>query len=166
MAFNADFQINSLVIPQGFTITDTSTGTDPNIVLRQIFIVQADGTQDGILWPLSEGNSKTLNILQVDKCLGITLAYTSSNPLPPPSEYTKEGLFNFLGNSLQFAASKWGVYASDYMATADTNFVNNLNLVFLNIRGSRLAGETGQQMWAQAALDRIQYLKTYQYNFF
>lgn len=166
MAFNADFQINSLVIPQSFTITDTSTGSDPSIVLRQIFIIEADGTQTGILWPLSEGNSKTLNILQVDKCLTIQLAYTSLNPQPPPSEYTKEGLYPFTGNSWLFVDSLSEVPASDYTVTADTNFVSNFLTVFADILRCERAAATGQQMSAQAALDRIQNMKTYQNMFF
>lgn len=166
MAFNCDFEINSLVIPQGFTITDTSTGSDVNITSRQIEIVQSDGQEQVINWPTSEGNSQTLNILQVDMCLIIRLVYTSSNPLPPPSEYTKEGLYNFTGNSWQFLDSLGGVYASDYQVTSDTNFGSNTAEVLRYIRNSDRAASTAQQMEAQAFLSRIQYLKVNQNNFF
>lgn len=169
MAFNANYTINSLIIPGGFVITDTSTGSDLNITDRRIYLYQASNELVGgnyIDWPLAEGTIKTLNVLQVDLCLRIVLMFISSAPLPPPSEYTKEGLYNFTGNSWQFVDSLLEVPASDYTVTSDTNFVSNFNNVFGEIKRSERAAATGQQMAAQAALSRIQYMIVNQNNLF
>src|SRR5687767_11906231 len=100
MAYNAAFTISSLIIPGSFVLTDTSTGSDPAITGRTIELRQADGTLltgAVIPFPLSAGNSITLNVLDIDYDLLITMNVQSSNPLPPSSTYTAEGDYLFVG---------------------------------------------------------------------
>lgn len=158
MAFNGAFTVTSLIIPGGFTINDTSTGTDSNLTGRTISLIQSNGsllTGGTINFPYSSGSSITLNVLPVDKCLLILVTWQSSSPLPPPSAYSASGLFNFPGNSYAFLDSIIGGIQSNPAILQDTNFENTLNSILDNIDCSIQAASTGQQTSAQAALDRI-----------
>lgn len=169
MSFIGAFTITSLVVPGGFTINDTSTGTDSNLTGRQIRLYQADGsllTGDYINWPLTDGSSKVLNVLNVDYCLLIVVAWISSSPLPPPSSYSASGLYNFVGNSRQFEDQQIGAIQSNPNILNDTNFYYYLGVLQTEIDNSIQAGSTGQQASAQSALNRIQNLIVNQAKFF
>lgn len=169
MAYNSSFTVTALTTPGGFTIVDTGSGSDPNITTRRIGLYQADGTLlggDWIPFPLSEGNSKTLNVLNVDMSLNIVLEVISSNPLPPPSSYTSSGLYTFTGYSYSFLDMLIGSIAYTYTIVADTNFLTNMMRLVVDINNAERAEATNQQLAAQAALTRIQYLITNQQLFF
>jgi hypothetical protein len=166
MAFNCNFYISTTMIPGGFTINDNSDGTDPNITARIITVQEADGRITNYDWPTIEGDHKTLNILSVDKCLMVGLVYTSTSPLPPPSEYSKEGLFVFTGNSWQFLDSLIEVPASDYTVTQDNVYVGSFLTVYEDVIRAERAALTGQQMAAQSALNRVRYYIVNKQNFF
>lgn len=169
MAFNAAFTVSSLIVPGSFTINDTSTGSDPNLTGRTISLFQADGTLltgGTIDFPLSSGSSITLNVLGVDKCLLIVIAWASSSPLPSPSTYSASGLFLFIGNSKQFLDQQIGAIQSNPGVLQDTNFQDSLNLLHNEINNATQAASTGQQASAQRALSSIQNLIVYQNNYF
>lgn len=169
MSFIAAFTINSLITPGGFTIVDSSSGTDSNLTGRTISLIQADGSLLGgstINWPLSDGNSKTLNVLNVDYCLLILVVWSSSSPLPPPSTYSSSGLFNFVGNSRAFEDQQIGAIQSNPNIVQDTEFFTSLGILQTNIDCSIQAASTGQQSSAQAALNRIQNMIVNQSKFF
>lgn len=169
MAFNAAFTVSSLIVPGGFTINDTSTGSDVNLTGRTISLLQADGTLLGgstINFPLSMGASITLNVLNVDLCLLILLTWQSSSPLPPPSAYSASGLFDFVGNSRVFEDQQIGAIQSNPNVLYDTIFYDSLGRLQTEIDCSIQAASTGQQAAAQAALSRIQYMIVNQNKFF
>lgn len=169
MSFIAAFTVTSLIVPGGFTINDTSTGTDSNLTGRTIFLYQADGTLltgGTINWPLTSGNSITLNVLTQDYCLNIVVTWQSSSPLPPPSSYSASGLFNFVGNSRSFEDQQIGAIQSNPNILKDTNFYYYLGVLQTEIDNSIEAASTGQQLSAQAALNRIQNLIVNQAKFF
>lgn len=74
--------------PQNITINDTSTGTDGTAVSRRIYLVDNLGnyiTENGsstsvayTTWPLAQGSSITLDVLEQDMALNITLCYVTS----------------------------------------------------------------------------------------
>lgn len=169
MAYNAAFTINSLIIPGGFTLTDTSTGSDPNIIGRTIYLIQADGsflTGGPIDFPLSAGNSIALNVLDVDYDLIIRMTVQSSSPLPPPSSYSVEGDYLFVGYTSQELNELVGAYAYNYTVISDTYFYTNISNLQTEKDNAINANAVGQQAAAQAALTRAQYLITNKSMFF
>lgn len=112
MAFNGLFTAvqqapnsNNLVV-----FTDTSTGTDTNIIGRQIRTYDASGnivlptgnTSGNIDWPLPLGTAISVDLLPKDLALAITVVWISSSPLAPPSTYTATILYGFSGYSDAF----------------------------------------------------------------
>jgi hypothetical protein len=169
MAFNGAFTVTSLIVPGGFTINDTSTGSDVNLIGRTISLYKADGSLLGggtIDFPLSMGASMTLNVLGVDLCLLVLVTWQSSSPLPPPSSYSYSGIFNFVGNSRLFEDQQIGAIQSNPSILQDTLFLNSLGNLQTYIDCSIQAASTGQQASAQAALSRIQNMIVNQNKFF
>lgn len=169
MSFNGGFSVSSLIVPGGFTINDTSTGSDSNLTGRTISLIQSDGTLLGgttIDFPLSSGSSITLNVLNIDYCLLILVTWQSSSPLPSPSTYSASGLFNFVGNSRAFEDQQIGAIQSNPNILNDTGFYDSLGKLQTDIDCSIQAASTGQQSSAQAALSRIQYMIINQNKFF
>lgn len=167
--FVGAFTVTSLVTPGGFTVNDTSTGSDTNITDRKIFLYQADGsllTGGSIDFPLTAGSSITLNVLTQDYCLLIVVTWISSSPLPPPSSYSASGLFNFVGNSRSFADQQIGAIESNPSILRDANFQYYLGVLYNEIDNSIQAASTGQQFSAQRALNAIQNLIINQAKYF
>lgn len=97
MAFNANFTLTELSTPNVFTLTDTSTlSDDPNLTGRKIFLRKADGNLlvDAIDWPLIN-TSITLDMLNKDIALDITVQWQSDAPLGDGSTYEKKLLYVF-----------------------------------------------------------------------
>ena len=169
MSFIGAFTVSSLIVPGSFTITDTSTGTDTNITDRLIYLYQADGSLLGgsaIDFPLTAGSSITLNVLTQDYCLLIVVTWVSSSPLPPPSSYSASGLFNFTGNSRNFADQQIGAIESNPNILRDSTFQYYLGTLYNEIDNSIQAASTGQQFSAQRALNSIQNLIVNQAKYF
>lgn len=103
MAFNADFTISESLIPNVFTISDTSTGSDSNLTGRTIFLYKSNGELlvAGISWPIAQA-SLTLDVLDRDKALDIQVQWASSSPLASPSTYTAKELFAFTARGEAF----------------------------------------------------------------
>lgn len=168
MAYNVAYTIASLSVPGTIILTDTSTGSDPNLVSRSISLYQADGTLLGgapINFPYSEGNIKSISI-SADYSLNIVLTAVSSSPLPSPSSYTASGLFVFTGFAYQFWDSLLGAISYTYTIIADTNWLTNSMRLILDISNAEEAGTTNQQASGQAALSDAQYLKNNQNLFY
>lgn len=158
MAFNANYSTSQGVDVTSFTITDTSTGSDPNLVTRSISLFKTDNTLLGgsaIAWPLSDGSSKLISgLLTRDFSLNIVVTWTSSSPIPG-STYTKAGVVTFTGNSNEFAYGLLQQIAANQSITNDNGFLMNLALVNSDIRNAERATTYADQGNAQAALDRI-----------
>lgn len=120
--------------PSDFTISDTSTGSDPSITIRRVYLTKSDGTYlvpdgtstDYIEWPIAE-SSITLDVLERDMALEIlvqwlagavvTYAYENSYPF---LAYTNTFLYNLsvdqssnpaIINATDFFANKTKMYS-------------------------------------------------------
>src|SRR5574342_1157682 len=102
------------------------------------------------------GNSITLNVLNVDMCLFIEMTVQSSSPLPPPSNYSYGDFFTFTGYTEQEINELIGAYAYNYVTIQDTYFYDNLSKLYTELDKANQAGSVGQQLAAQAALNRAQ----------
>lgn len=69
--------------PSAIIFTDISTGSDPNIIERHIYLQKADGTflvpegttTDYIVWPLASATYQVTDILDKDRGLNITVEW-------------------------------------------------------------------------------------------
>jgi hypothetical protein len=87
MAITVSFTTTQVVgAPQNIVITDTSTGSDVTAVTRRIYLQTATDTYlvpDGnpsdtyILWPIADGSVITLDVLDADAALDVTLMYVN-----------------------------------------------------------------------------------------
>lgn len=158
MAFAADYSISQGVDVQSFTITDTSTGSDPNLTTRSISLFKTDNTLLGgsaIPWPLSDGSTKLISgLLLRDFSLNIVVTWSSSSPIPG-STYSKAGVVTFTGNSNEFAYGLLQQIAANQSLTSDNGYLLNLAIVNSDIQNANRATTYADQGNAQAALDRI-----------
>lgn len=162
MAFSGDYSISQGLDPANFTITDTSTGSDPNLTGRTIYLYQTDNSLLGgvaIDWPISDGSSKSINeLLNWDYSLNIVVVWASSSPIPG-STYTKADIITFDGYSNDFAYNLVQQISSNQAITRDTNFLYNLALVNSDILNAQRCSSYGDQGQAQQSINRI-------YNFY
>ena len=86
MSFVPNFETEQFSgTPSSFTIIDTSTGSDPSIAKRRVYLLQANGTflvpqgttTDYIEWNLADPTI-TLNVLTQDSALSITVQWLTS----------------------------------------------------------------------------------------
>lgn len=158
MAFAGDYSVSQGIDVQSFILTDTSTGSDPNLTTRSISLYKIDNALLGgvvIPWPLSDGSTKTISgLLLRDYSLNGVVQWSSSSPIPG-SSYSKASIITFTGNSNQFAYGLLQQIAALQTLTNDNGFMYNLALVNSDIRNAVRATEFADQGNAQAALDRI-----------
>ena len=169
MAFAADFSVSQGVDASTFTITDTSTGSDPNITTRTIQLALVDGSDLGgaeVAWPISEGSTKTLTgYLPRDFSVNITITWTSSSPIPG-STYTKTALYTFTGNTNNYIYGLIQDLAAQQNLSNDQGFYNNLGQIQTEVDSAVIATTYGDQYSAQSALDRACYMITKENLFF
>lgn len=162
MAYSGDFSVSQGANVQNFTLTDTSSGSDPNLTGRTISLFLIDNSILGgatIDWPLSDGNTKSINgLLQRDYSINILVTWQSSSPIPG-SIYTKNHITTFTGNSDAFAYSILQQIASYQGITNDKDYLYSLALVNSDIINAQRAQRYSSQGNAQAALNRV-------YNFY
>lgn len=169
MAFAGNFSVSQGVDSTSFTITDTSTGSDPSLTGRTITLALVNGSGLGnspVNWPLSDGSTKVLTgYLPRDYSVNITVSWTSSSPIPG-STYTKTALYTFTGNTNAFIYSLIQDLAAQQNLSNDNGFYQNLGLLQTNVDSANTATTYGDQFSAQSALDRAYYLQTNQNLFF
>lgn len=169
MAYAGDFSVSQGVNPQNFTITDTSTGSDPNLTGRTISLFQTDNELLGgatIDWPLSDGSTKAINgLLTRDYSLNILVTWQSSSPIPG-SSYSKAEIITFTGNSNLFAYDLLQQIASSQSITQNKDYLYNLALVNSDILNAERAAGYADQGNSQEALNRVYYYIVNQQYFF
>lgn len=156
MAFNGSYEISITSDPTSFIITDNSTGSDPNLTSRNIYLYLADGSLLGgsvISWPVGEGSIKTIALLNRDYCINIRVDWISSSPLPSPSTYTLSNVYPFKGNEVEFVYGLLQQLAANPGLLNDTNWVDSLSSLQMFIDGSQTAGGFGDISNSQFQLD-------------
>lgn len=163
MAFSGDFGASQGANILNIILTDTSTGSDPALTGRTVYLYQTDNSLLGgatINWPLSSGSTLTISNILIpwDFSLNILVTWQSSSPIPG-STYSKNHIATFTGNSNTFAYSLLQQISSNQGITRDTNYLYNLALVNSDILNALRARDFGDQGASQQALNRI-------YNFY
>jgi len=172
--FNGNFSISQGVDYQSFTLTDTSTGTDPSLIDRKVYLFKADGTtltpigasNAYIDWPISQ-SSIVINLLDRDYALRIECDWLSSSPLPSPSTYTQTILNAFTSNSENFYAGLTRMQASNPLLVSDNNFYSNKSKLRLFIDDAVQSVTEMQDVYlAQNSLDEAYNLISNQQVYF
>lgn len=158
MAFEPSFTAELLSDSSSIKITDTSTGTDANITTRRVYLQTATGsylkpagtTTDYIEWPLSLGESITLDVLDVDYALNVLVEWRDANSVL----YSTSDVINFPAHALYAGwqmLSRLSVHPS-LINKAD--FWANLCKLFALIQASNNAVAAGGDITAaQVALN-------------
>lgn len=159
MAFTGDFSAGQGLNIRNIILTDTSTGSDPSLTGRTVYLYQSDNSLLGgstVDWPLSSGSTLTISDILTpwDFSLNILVTWQSSSPIPG-STYSTNHLATFTGNSNSFAYSLLQQISSNQAITRDTNYLYNLALVNSDILNAIRANDFGDQGAAQESLNRI-----------
>lgn len=172
MPYSQNFTVSQTSANPAFVIiTDTSTGSDPAIDSRRIYITDSNGnpvvpsgtTTSYILWDLID-NPISLDLLTQDMALNIrvdwldstnTVLYTLNNNYCL-SEFNKQFLYYLI--QLQ---------SLTYNIIQDNNYWGNVGILWTNIIGAINAVEIGNDITAsQACLNRATYMAQNQDYYF
>ena len=128
MAYSGDFTASQGANISNIILTDTSTGSDPSLTGRTVYLYQTSNALLGGVtfdWPLSSGSTLTISNILVpwDFSLNIVVTWQSSSPIPG-STYSKNHIATFTGNSNTFAYSLLQQISSNQAITRNTNYLN------------------------------------------
>lgn len=161
MAFTGSYSIaQNNGQPTTFVITDTSTGSDPSLTDRRITLTKADNTTlvpEGtttsyIDWPIGDG-PKTIDVLNRDYALIVTVDWISSSPLPA-SVYTVTEYFVFTANTKTFLFGLSTTQSSNPSIINDTTYFNNKAKMWTYLDDAQNAIDYGNDVYkAQLVLD-------------
>lgn len=168
MAYNLAFQISESLTPGVFTIQDSSSGSDPNLTGKLIYIYKIDGSlfTAAIPWSIAD-SSITLSILDKDYAFNIVVTAQSSSPLPSPSSYTASKIYAFTSYGMNFYGYLIQLLSSRPVIISDTDFYNNMNIFHVELVNAKFAIDyLEDQAAAQSAIERYQNLINNQNYFF
>lgn len=175
MPFSQNFTVaQTPANPAYIIITDTSTGTDPDIIERRItitdafgnFLVPAGTTTDYIVWPLAN-NPISLNVLTQDTAANVRVEWLYDGVPDPVVEYELNNNYCFSQYNKQFLYYLIQLQAHNYSIIQDNNYWGNVGIFWTNIIGAINAVEIGDDIAAsQACLTRATFMAQNQANFF
>jgi len=164
MSFNGAFTLSQGTDPTSFSLTDTSTGSDPSLTDRRVYLYLADGTTltpEGsstayIDWPIVSGIGDVFDltgILQRDYSINISVQWISSSPLPDPSTYTANQLYTFTANLLSFCLGLTQIQSGNPILINDNGYFPNRNKLRVFIDDAINCNTYNDQFNAQRSLD-------------
>jgi len=164
--------------PQNIVLTDTSTGSDVTATTRRIYIVNAAGeyiTESGTTtavayteFPLADGSSITLDVLDFDMALYITLTYNTVAGAVVATVTNLRG-FTLYNRSFYYTLTQAQAMQNQPppMIMQDSNYYTNKGILITEIEAGDNAIEYGSDITsAQAAYDRATYMVAKQNTYF
>lgn len=136
MPLTENFSVSqSAGLPENLTFTDISTGSDPAVTQRRIYLLQSDGTYlvptgtstDYIEWPLATNPITVENLLSQDTALSITVQWLDvSNTVL----YTKTAAYGFqaFGENFYYGLVLQQVPITVPAIQQSTNYWENLSM--------------------------------------
>ena len=161
MAFAASFSISVDSNPANIILTDTSSGSDPDLTTRTVYIYQVDGTllTTPINWPISD-SSITMPVLTQSIALNIQVVWTSTNPIPG-STYTYSQIYAFTGFAENYYYSLTQMQTSTPAIISDTFYYTNKLVLRVEIDSAVQAISLASDLYgSQNCLVRANYLIT------
>lgn len=162
MAFSLSFSVTQGVDSTAFTLIDTSTGSDINVVTRRItcttmggtILVPTGTTTTYILFPFSDGSPITVSVLPIDYAMTIRLDYVDS---VGTTLYSLSQNYCFTGNDDDFDYSLTQFLVGNQSLLQDTNYVMNRFTLRMLIDAANEAVVTGNDInGSQFLLDLAQ----------
>lgn len=144
--------------PSNFTLVDTSTGSDPSITIRRVYLTKPDGTflvpegttTDYIEWPIAE-SSITLDVLDRDRSLEILVEWLAGAVVT--YEYENSYVFTAYTNTFLYNLSV--DQSSNPSIINATDFFANKTRMYSYVKEAENAIAIGEDtVKAQLALDR------------
>lgn len=163
--------------PQNIVITDSSAGTDITAVNRRLYFTNAAGsyvvpsgtTTDYVLFPLSEGATKTVSdILPNDMALNITLSYVNVSGAVVATETILTG-FTLYNETFYYSLTQAQAQQNQPPPNIiqDSNYYSNKMILRVEIDSGNQALELGSDITtAQGCYDRASYMVANQNNYF
>lgn len=146
MAFNGAFTISENTTLGVIILTDASTGNDPNLTARTIYIYRSDGTLLATAnWPLGD-NQITLDIFAKDLAMNVKVNYTSSNPLAAPSTYTYDLLYLYKSFGQDFLYQLTQYQLSNPTIIQSENYYKNKLKVIVDMDSAQNALDYGRDI--------------------
>jgi len=150
--------------PTGIVLADTSTGTDATIASRRITILKSDGTTlvpsgtttTTVAWLLSDGSTKTVNVLDKDYAVTITVDWLNAGGTVL---YTLTSIYAFNYYSMSFYETLLQAQVSNPSLLMNKNWLEGTSLLWTYIDGAlnavSLMGDTTN---AQLLLSKAKWL--------
>jgi hypothetical protein len=162
MAFQGAFTVTQNT-ESTITLTDSSTGSDPTITERRIYIFKYDGTTivpdgtttDYIVWALADTSITLEDIFSRDYAVNIEVDWVSSNP-DPNNTYTETILYDFYWYAMLFLCDLTAnIQARNPSIFAERNFMFNKFQCYTYILDSQNAVSLMTNIYdAQRSLDK------------
>lgn len=179
MSLTVQFSTTQVIgSPSEIVITDETTGSDVLAVSRQIALVTATGqylTENGLFdtatyipWPIADGLTKTLDVLDEDMALDISLQYLNVSGGIVAEDTSLQGFtlynFSFLYSLTQAQASQ---NQPPPMIIQDSNYYNNKSIFLTEMDSGNNAITYGDDIVsAQNAYSRATYMRLNENSFF
>jgi hypothetical protein len=147
-------------IPSQFIISDTSTGSDPGITERRVYLYNsANGTlvNDGTatpytLWPIADATI-TMDVLDRDMALTVIVQWVTGSTVT----YTYTNYYSFTAYTRTFLYNLSNTQSSNPAIINSTNYFGNKAIVWVCVSDSDNAVQYGDIQSAQLALDLAYY---------
>lgn len=179
MPITASFTTSQAIgSPQSIILVDTSTGTDVTATTRRIYIVNAAGeyiTESGTTttvayteFPLADGNTITLDVLDKDMALYITLTYNTAGGSVAATVTNLRG-FTLYNETFYFSLTQSQAMQNQPppMIMQDSNYYTNKGILRTEIDAGNNAIAYGSDIVsAQACYDRATYMVNNQSTYF
>lgn len=172
MSFVPNFSVAQSLTASNIIFTDTSTGADATISDRKIYLQKADGTYlapsgtstNYIDFPISSGSSLTVNVLDTDYALTVTMNWLN---ISGSVLYTKTYVFAFNQYTINFLYQLLQTLAGNPNIVNELNFWGNLMRLYCDVFNADTAVTIGNDVYnAQLNLDDANYLRANQNNYF
>lgn len=172
MPLTPNFTVSQIpATPSNITLTDTSTGSDPAIASRRVYVETSQGTflvptnvsTDYSVWPYPTPGI-TLDLLTEDQAVNVRVTWVDSfgNLL-----YQKNTNYCFSQYNQQYFYYLVQVQSQTYNIIQDNRYWQNMTVYYANIIGAIKAVELGNDIFgSQECLNRATFMKTNALNFF
>lgn len=167
MAFAGAFTIQQNAVDE-FTLTDTSTGSDPTITSRTVTITDyQNNTVYTTTWSISDTSITIDGVLTKDSAWNINVVWNTPNP-DPSNTYSATEIVEFDYYDLIFLGQLITERMARYPSIVnDTNFMNNFFELYAYIVSARISiGLMNDIYKGQVSLDLATYRRIKQNIYF
>lgn len=172
MPLTPNFSVSQTAVNPAYVVfTDTSSGSDGDIVSRRIYVTDSDGepiVPDGvtttyIAWPLAT-NPLNVDLLTQDAAVNIRVDWLDAGDSVLYTKNTNYALTQF---SQQFLYYLIQLQSQNYNIIQDKNYWSNVGIFWANVIGAIKAVEVGNDIAAsQACINRAIFMYDNQTMYF